>query len=77
MTMGPRGTEEGTEGLEGDPGGTMPKVTRKNAVRRATKTHEFTPPVPPPTLFAALLATDIRENLLHCVALHHAGIFAS
>jgi len=36
------GSEEGKEGLEGDPGGTMPKVTRKNAVRRATKTPDST-----------------------------------
>lgn len=40
-------TEEGKEGLEGDPEGTMPKVTWKNVVRRATKTNELTLCVPP------------------------------
>ncbi|TGZ55389.1 hypothetical protein DBV15_08557 [Temnothorax longispinosus] len=30
MTWGLKGTKEGKEGLEGDPEGTMPKVTRKN-----------------------------------------------
>jgi len=42
-----KGTEERREGLEGDPEGTMPKVTWKNVVRRATKTNGLTLSVPP------------------------------
>jgi len=42
MTWDLKETEEGKEGLEGDPEGTMPKVTWKNVVRRATKTNRFT-----------------------------------
>lgn len=75
-----KGTEEGKEGLEGDPEGTMPKVTRKNVVRRATKTNGLT--LPPwrniDTLCCSfLLATNIRENLIHRLALHHVKQFVS
>lgn len=54
-----RETEKGKEGLEKDPGGTMPKVTRKNAVRRATKRHtgSLRPPLRrSPSIFFATLS---------------------
>lgn len=47
MTWDLKGTEEGKEGQEGDSEGTMPKVTRKNVVRRATKTNRLSLSVSP------------------------------
>lgn len=78
-----RETEKGKEGLEKDPEGTMPKVTRKNAVRRATKRHGFTSSAPPwkpiDTLYnSSLSATNIRERM-YCtnLTLHHAVAYVS
>jgi len=69
MTWDLKETEEGKEGLEGDPEGTMPKVTWKNVVRRATKTNRFTLSLRRRLCSSFLLATNIRENLIYYLIL--------